>query len=41
MTQLPLAIAEGIFTVLVLNALVAHDRQELQELGVLPIGGQP
>jgi len=39
-TQVPLAIAEGLLTVLVLNALAAHDRRELQELGVLPAGGQ-
>ena len=37
-TQVPLAIAEGLLTVLVLNALAAYDRQELQELGVIPKG---
>jgi cobalt/nickel transport system permease protein len=40
-TQVPLAIAEGLLTVLVLNALATYDRQELQELGVLPVGGRP
>jgi cobalt/nickel transport system permease protein len=40
-TQVPLAIAEGLLTVLVLNALTAYDREELQELGVIPAGGHP
>jgi cobalt/nickel transport system permease protein len=38
-TQVPLAVAEGLLTVLVLNTLAAYDRQELQELGVIPGGG--
>ena len=37
-TQVPLAIAEGLLTVVVLNALAAYDKQELLELGVLPEG---
>ena len=40
-TQVPLAIAEGLLTVLVLNALTAYDRAELQDLGVIPAGGRP
>jgi cobalt/nickel transport system permease protein len=40
-TQVPLAIAEGLLTVLVLNALTAYDQEELQELGVIPAGGPP
>jgi cobalt/nickel transport system permease protein len=39
-TQVPLAIAEGLLTVMVLNTLVAYDRQELQELGVISAKGQ-
>ncbi len=35
-TQVPLAASEGLLTVLIMNALVAHSRPELRELGVLP-----
>ena len=38
LTQIPLAIVEGLLTVLIFNALAAYDRQELQELGVIPAG---
>jgi cobalt/nickel transport system permease protein len=37
-TQVPLAIAEGLLTILVFNALAAYDRQELYALGALPAG---
>ena len=37
-TQVPLAVAEGLLTVAVLNALTAYDPQELRKLGVLPEG---
>jgi cobalt/nickel transport system permease protein len=37
-TQVPLAIAEGLLTVLVFNALATYDRQELHALGALPMG---
>lgn len=36
LTQVPLAIAEGLLTVVMLNALTAYDREELQSLGILP-----
>ncbi|KKM11414.1 cobalamin biosynthesis protein CbiM [Clostridiales bacterium PH28_bin88] len=35
-TQVPLAISEGLLTVLVFNVLSLYNRQELQELSVLP-----
>lgn len=35
-TQVPLAISEGLLTVLVFNVLSVYHRQELQELAVLP-----
>ncbi|QEL18238.1 energy-coupling factor ABC transporter permease [Limnoglobus roseus] len=38
-TQVPLAVAEGLLTVLVMNALMAYDRRELETLGVVPQGG--
>lgn len=38
-TQVPLAVAEGLLTVLVLNVLAAEDREELKELGVIREGG--
>jgi cobalt/nickel transport system permease protein len=38
LTQIPLAVAEGLLTVLVVNALAAYDRQEIQELGAIPLG---
>ena len=34
-TQIPLAISEGILTVLIFNALQANAQTELQSLGVL------
>lgn len=34
-TQIPLAISEGLLTVLVMNLLAVHGRQELEELDVL------
>ncbi|MFZ5652136.1 MAG: energy-coupling factor ABC transporter permease [Bacillota bacterium] len=34
-TQIPLAISEGLLTVLVVNQLTVHSRQELQELSIL------
>ncbi|MFZ5649177.1 MAG: energy-coupling factor ABC transporter permease [Bacillota bacterium] len=34
-TQIPLAISEGLLTVLVVNYLTVHSRQELQELSIL------
>lgn len=34
-TQIPLAISEGLLTVLVFNLLTVHGRQELEELSVL------
>jgi len=40
-TQVPLAAAEGLLSVLVLNALAAYDRQELCDLGALPAGVKP
>lgn len=39
LTQLPLAVSEGLLTVLVVKALAAHSRPELQALGVLPQEG--
>lgn len=35
-TQVPLAVSEGLLTVLVFNFLSVYSRQELQELSVLP-----
>lgn len=35
MTQIPLAISEGLLTVVVFNLLTVHNRQELEELSVL------
>ena len=35
LTQLPLAISEGILTVLIFNALTAYSREELQDLNIL------
>ncbi len=39
LTQVPLAVSEGLLSVLVMNALAAHNRPELQELGVFPKEG--
>lgn len=38
-TQLPLALAEGFLTVLIMNALKAHSADELRDLDILPAGG--
>lgn len=38
-TQIPLAISEGILTVIIFNLLTAYSRDELLELGVLLEGG--
>ena len=35
LTQIPLAIAEGLLTVVIFNILEKYSRQELQELSVL------
>jgi cobalt/nickel transport system permease protein len=35
-TQIPLAISEGLLTVVVFNVLAAYNKRELQELSVLP-----
>lgn len=35
LTQIPLAVVEGLLTVLVMNLLTAYNRQDLQTLGVL------
>lgn len=37
-TQVPLAVSEGLLTVVVFNLLTVHNRQELQELSVIPGG---
>lgn len=34
-TQIPLAVSEGLLTVLVLNFLTAHSRQDLRELSII------
>jgi len=34
-TQIPLAVSEGILTVIVINILTAYNKQELRELSVL------
>ena len=39
LTQIPLAIAEGLVTVILLNALKSYNAPELQALKVLPEGG--
>jgi cobalt/nickel transport system permease protein len=39
LTQLPLALAEGFLTVLIMNALKAHSADELRALEVLPAEG--
>lgn len=39
LTQVPLAVSEGLLTVVVMNALAAHSRPELGDLGVLPKEG--
>jgi len=39
LTQLPLALAEGFLTVLIMNALKAHSADELRALDILPAGG--
>ncbi len=36
LTQVPLAVSEGLLTVVIFNWLTVHSRQELQELVVLP-----
>lgn len=36
LTQIPLAVTEGLLTVVVFNVLAAYNRQELQELSVIP-----
>lgn len=35
-TQIPLAVSEGLLTVVVFNVLAAYNKRELQELSVLP-----
>jgi cobalt/nickel transport system permease protein len=42
-TQLPLAVSEGLLTVLIFNVLVRHSAGELHELGLRPAreGGRP
>jgi len=37
-TQVPLAVAEGLLTVLVFNCLLAYNSQQLQDLAVIPPG---
>lgn len=37
LTQIPIAVVEGLLTVLVMNLLTTHNRQELQTLGVLGV----
>jgi cobalt/nickel transport system permease protein len=37
-TQVPLAVSEGILTIIVFNFLLAHNRQELEQLRVLSRG---
>jgi cobalt/nickel transport system permease protein len=39
-TQVPLAVSEGLLTLVVFNLLVAHSRTELEELAVLPREGR-
>ncbi len=41
LTQLPLAVSEGLLTVLVVNLLAAHSRQELVDLSVLREEARP
>lgn len=36
-TQIPLAISEGLLTVLIFNVLVRHSARELHELGLFPV----
>ena len=38
-TQVPLALAEGFLTVLIMNALLTHSADELRALDILPAGG--
>jgi cobalt/nickel transport system permease protein len=38
-TQIPLAISEGILTVIIFNVLHAYNSRELQQLNVLNRGG--
>ncbi len=38
-TQIPLALAEGFLTVLIMNALKTHSADELRALDILPRGG--
>ena len=38
-TQIPIAIAEGLVTVILLNALKSYNADELRGLNVLPEGG--
>ncbi|MDN5347364.1 MAG: cobalt/nickel transport system permease protein [Clostridia bacterium] len=35
-TQVPLAVSEGLLSVVVFNLLVVHNRRELQELAIIP-----
>lgn len=37
-TQVPLAVGEGLLTVLIFNYLLAYDGQQLQDLAVIPPG---
>lgn len=39
-TQVPLAVSEGLLTVVVFNLLARHGRSELAMLGILPEGGK-
>ncbi|OPY59793.1 MAG: Cobalt transport protein CbiM [Pelotomaculum sp. PtaU1.Bin035] len=36
LTQVPLAVSEGLLTVVVFNLLIVHNKRELQELAVFP-----
>jgi cobalt/nickel transport system permease protein len=38
LTQVPLAISEGLLTVVIFNLLTVHNRRELQELSVIAAG---
>lgn len=37
-TQLPLAVSEGLLTIVVFNLLTSHNKKELEELSVLTVG---
>lgn len=38
-TQLPLAVSEGLLTIVIFNLLTVHSKRELQELAVIPDNG--